>query len=93
MSEANRVRVSAPDAPLATLSCAPTLTRLTPFGTLSRQAGEGLLRRAPPYLNAYGEPGDEELYCTAHLAGTTGPPASPQNVFTTDRPMVSGWSE
>jgi hypothetical protein len=41
VSAASRVRVSAPDAPLATLAGAPTLTRLVPLATLSRQAGEG----------------------------------------------------
>ena len=36
----------------ATLAGAPTLTRLTPFGTLSRQAGEG-------YLGSFMAHGDE----------------------------------
>ena len=47
MSEANRVRVSAPDAPLGNFDLALTLTRLTPFGTLSRQAGEGFHSYSP----------------------------------------------
>jgi len=41
VSEANRVRVNALDAPISTSPRALTLTRLTAFGTLSRQAGEG----------------------------------------------------
>jgi hypothetical protein len=35
----SRVRVGAPDGPLATIAGA--LTRLVPLATLSRQAGEG----------------------------------------------------
>ena len=49
------MRVSAPDAPLASGAGAPTLTRLTAFGTLSRQAGEGLFAAARPH--AAGMPG------------------------------------
>jgi hypothetical protein len=41
VSEANRVSVDTPDRPLGNLAFALTFTRLTPFGTLSRQAGEG----------------------------------------------------
>jgi hypothetical protein len=44
VSEANRLRVNALDAPTSTLPGALTLTRLTAFGTLSRQAGEGFGR-------------------------------------------------